>query len=44
MGVMAIFKTNGTRAFGFQLFTTGRLSGSSSNEWCGGWVGGNKIP
>jgi hypothetical protein len=40
MGVMAIFRTNGTCAFGLQLFTTGRLKGSSSSEWCGGWVGG----
>jgi hypothetical protein len=44
MGVMAILRTDGTREFGLQPFTTGRLSGSSSSEWCGGWVGGNQIP
>jgi hypothetical protein len=42
MGVMAIFRTDGTRKFGLQLFTTGRLKGSSSSEWCGGWVGRNQ--
>jgi hypothetical protein len=44
MGVMAILRTDGTREFGLQPFTTGRLSGSSSNGWCGGWIGGNQIP
>jgi hypothetical protein len=43
MGVVAIFRTDGTCKFGLQPFTTGRLSGSSSSEWCGGWVGGNQI-
>jgi hypothetical protein len=45
MGVMAIFRTNGTHAFGFQLFTTGGLSGSSSSEWCGGlgWGESNSV-
>jgi hypothetical protein len=41
MGVMAILRTDGTREFGLQPFTTGRLSGSSSSE---GWIGGNQIP
>jgi hypothetical protein len=44
MGVMAMLRTNGTREFGLQPFTTGGLSSSSSKEWCGGWVGGNQIP
>jgi hypothetical protein len=43
MGVMAILRTNGTHEFGLQPFTTGRLSSSSSNGWCGGRIGGNQI-
>ena len=47
MGVVAILETDSTREFGPQLFTTGRLGGSSrtsdSDGCCGNWIEGNQI-